>query len=354
MWLGINVDTFDIVFDNYLFSYFAKEFKNKDVLEIKNIYQEISKPACITYLHKEEMAILETSLKNKILKKDIEKVYKNFWWTSLGWENVKTKSYKYFEKLIYKSAQDKKSKEKLEKLNNHISSTLKKRIELIKKYKISSKTKHLLDVVDKYTYLHDLRKEMQVKNVYTLHLLLQEFSNRMGISVNNLKWYWPKEIIDLLKKQVVDKNILKGRQKNTCIILEKKLLKVYYGDKGMKKRKQELFINTDKVNIIKGQVANTGNATGIAKVCNGAKDALKKIKKGDILITGMTLPDYVPAMKRAGAIITDEGGITCHAAIMSRELDIPCIIGTKVASHILKDGDKIKVDAKRGVVEIIK
>ncbi|MBU3965123.1 hypothetical protein KKA96_01965, partial [Patescibacteria group bacterium] len=68
----------------------------------------------------------------------------------------------------------------------------------------------------------------------------------------------------------------------------------------------------------------------------------------------MTRPEHLMGMKKAGAIITDDGGITCHAAIIARELGIPCIIGTKIATKVLKDGDLAEVDADKGVVKIIK
>jgi len=72
------------------------------------------------------------------------------------------------------------------------------------------------------------------------------------------------------------------------------------------------------------------------------------------MVACMTKPEFVPAMKKAIAIITDEGGLTCHAAIISRELGIPCVIGTKVATKILKDGMEVEVDADKGIVKIIK
>jgi pyruvate,water dikinase len=81
---------------------------------------------------------------------------------------------------------------------------------------------------------------------------------------------------------------------------------------------------------------------------------LSKMEGGDILVSPMTTPEFVPAMRRASAIVTDEGGITCHAVIVSRELGIPCIIGTKIATRVLKDGDEVEVDAEKGVVRIIK
>ena len=67
----------------------------------------------------------------------------------------------------------------------------------------------------------------------------------------------------------------------------------------------------------------------------------------------MTTPDYIPAMKKAAAFVTDEGGITCHAAIIAREMKKPCIVGTKIATKVLHDGDLVEVDADKGVVRIL-
>jgi len=78
------------------------------------------------------------------------------------------------------------------------------------------------------------------------------------------------------------------------------------------------------------------------------------MKKGDILVAGQTRPTLMTAIHKAGAIVTDEGGIISHAAIISRELKKPCIIGTKIATKILKDGDLVEVDANNGIVKILK
>jgi pyruvate, water dikinase len=73
-----------------------------------------------------------------------------------------------------------------------------------------------------------------------------------------------------------------------------------------------------------------------------------------VLVAGMTRPEYVSLMKNSSAIITDEGGITCHAAIVARELKKPCVIATKVATKVLKDGDLVEVDADKGIVKVIR
>ncbi|RLF19763.1 MAG: phosphoenolpyruvate synthase, partial [Thermoprotei archaeon] len=102
--------------------------------------------------------------------------------------------------------------------------------------------------------------------------------------------------------------------------------------------------------VLKGLPASPGVHVGVAKVVFSPEEAAKLIKRGDILVTKMTNPDWVPYMRLAGAIITDEGGMTCHAAIVSRELGIPCIVGTGNATKVLKTGATYTVDATRGVV----
>jgi pyruvate,water dikinase len=101
--------------------------------------------------------------------------------------------------------------------------------------------------------------------------------------------------------------------------------------------------------ILTGQPASPGVVTGIVNILKSAKE-INKIKRGDILVTDMTTPDFVPAMKRAVAIVTNKGGQTSHAAIVSRELGVPCVVGTKTATTILKQGRVITVDGAAGKV----
>ncbi|MBU0457726.1 MAG: phosphoenolpyruvate synthase [Nanoarchaeota archaeon] len=101
--------------------------------------------------------------------------------------------------------------------------------------------------------------------------------------------------------------------------------------------------------LVKGETASAGIYSGVVKIIKDPSE-LNKIEKGDVLVTIMTTPDMVPAMQRAGAIVTDEGGMTCHAAIVSREMGIPCIVGTENATEVLKEGEIITVHATRGIV----
>ncbi|MDP3741991.1 MAG: phosphoenolpyruvate synthase, partial [Candidatus Micrarchaeota archaeon] len=101
--------------------------------------------------------------------------------------------------------------------------------------------------------------------------------------------------------------------------------------------------------LVKGLPASPGLVSGPVRLILDIKE-LYKVKKGDVLVTQMTTPDYVPAMKRACAIVTDEGGTTAHAAIVSRELGVPCIVGTGNATQVLKEGEIVTVDAAHGSV----
>lgn len=107
--------------------------------------------------------------------------------------------------------------------------------------------------------------------------------------------------------------------------------------------------DVSRLSGVTGSVAHHGQVRGRVIIIS-SKSQLKNVKEGDILITEMTSPDYVPIMHKAAAIVTDEGGITSHAAIISRELGIPCIVGTQFATKVFKDGDLVEVDAEKGVV----
>jgi len=117
----------------------------------------------------------------------------------------------------------------------------------------------------------------------------------------------------------------------------------------IKEREAEVKPEIEAPVLLSGAPASPGMASGPVKIISDPSQ-IDKVKDGDILVAEMTTPDFVPAMKRAKAIVTDRGGRTAHAAIVSRELGIPCIVGTGQATTILTDGQIISVDGSRGKV----
>lgn len=125
-----------------------------------------------------------------------------------------------------------------------------------------------------------------------------------------------------------------------------------FGSKAMEMPKVEENMTQEALKIIvRGLSAGRkGYGAGKAKVVLNPEDAHKDMTKGDILVTTMTDPDFVPFMKMASAIVTDKGGITSHAAIVSRELNIPCVVGTEIATQLMKTGQEYTVDSRNGII----
>ena len=124
-----------------------------------------------------------------------------------------------------------------------------------------------------------------------------------------------------------------------------------FGTKAMEAPKMEESKHEQLKVIVRGiSAGRRGYGIGKATVVLNPDDAHRDMKKGDILVTGMTDPDFVPFMKMASAIVTDKGGITSHAAIVSRELNIPCVVGTEIGTQVMKTGQDYTVDSRNGVI----
>ena len=148
-------------------------------------------------------------------------------------------------------------------------------------------------------------------------------------------------------KKLPSEDVLKQRFEASAILYENGEVKIVVG-KDVDLIEQNLM-NKENENEVKGVVAFNGKVQG---VCRIVWDPLNpgEFNEGDVLVTGMTRPEFVPLMEKSSAIVTDVGGILCHAAIVSREMKKPCIIGTKIATKIFKSGDKLEVDAINGIV----
>jgi len=212
--------------------------------------------------------------------------------------------------------------------------------------------------------LRNRRKDAVSKALTTVYRIAQRMFKEADISENLILYCSCDEISRGINYLLKNKEKIKIRprgiamlfyeDKNDFVEFEygkydeiKRQLEKYYSDR-------RFFKKSDRsLNGIKGQIACSGQAKGKVRIVfDPAK--VKNFTKGEILAVSMTRPEFTALIKKASAIITDEGGITCHAAIISRELNIPCIIGTRVATKILKDGDLVEVDADKGEVKIIK
>jgi len=221
--------------------------------------------------------------------------------------------------------------------------------------KIENNVDSLRNTIDKMGGVKLMLRQSLNKTVFgegnLLSIYLDEIKKR--VKRENLEDYHYLEIIDLLNSKQVDKKdrsgFVLGRFNNWKAILGKESLDIIniLDKKHIKKE-----------NLLKGDIGNQGFHIGRVKIipfdikANLSRD-INKMNKDDVLVAGSAGPEMILAYHKAGAIVTDEGGICSHAAIISRELGIPSVIGTKIATEILEDGDLVEVDANKGSVRII-
>ncbi|TSA45346.1 hypothetical protein D4R52_02650 [bacterium] len=219
-----------------------------------------------------------------------------------------------------------------------------------KALKMSASERGLFEALRNTIRMKVLRKDALTFSFYALEKPLQELAKRAEIKLVDLQFASPAEFA----------KILNGDKKTTADLPRRRKYAVYVdlpgGSRILTGQKARRLIKTihrgeiiSGVTELHGQVACPGKKRGKVKIIN-LPDEMSKMKKGDILVSIATTPDIVPAMKKAAAIVTEQGGITSHAAIVSRELKVPCIIGTKIATKVFKDGDLVEVDANKGIV----
>jgi phosphohistidine swiveling domain-containing protein len=249
--------------------------------------------------------------------------------------------------------------EQIKKIVRHYAQVKKEKKEIIESLEISKDLQYLSEVSSELMFIKDYRKGIYQKSYLAMDPVLEEIGKRLGLSLKEMKYLIIDEVIDALQnsRAAECKKIIAERMKKCCMITEKGMIRIYAGAECEKQlSKLGLDGNDDKKNaetvLIKGMIAYQGKARGKVKIILVESD-VKKMEQGDILVSSATNPDLILAMKKASAIITDTGGIISHAAIVSRELKIPCIVSTRIATQVLHDGDLVEVDADKGEVRII-
>jgi phosphoenolpyruvate synthase/pyruvate phosphate dikinase len=216
-----------------------------------------------------------------------------------------------------------------------------------KELKLPDYEKRFFSAMQKSILMKCMRKDAASHSMHAIRKAIEEVGKRTGFSFEQLEFATYEEL-SLAFLQQLDKSELEKRREYCISIAETLPLKTFSGEIARQEAKKRMK-NTShvQVNEIKGTCACPGTAKGKAKIVIRPND-LVKIEKGDVLVTTATIPEMVPVMKKASAIITDQGGITSHASIVARELQIPCLIGTKIATKVFKDGDLVEVDATNG------
>ncbi len=239
------------------------------------------------------------------------------------------------------------------------------RNEVLKELGIKGKDLELVNIAHEFSYIKDLRDDYRRIGVYNVRPFMAEIARRMDMKTEDIGFLRSGEILGFIDAGIntpasdAFREEIDMRKKGFMMYMEDDKVIVSADKKDIEQLKAKYGFSSKPATSqhagsseIYGVRASLGKARGIARIVLSAED-LGKVKKGDVMIAITTHPDFVPAMNRACAIVTDEGGMTSHAAIVSREMRKPCIVGTKNATKLLKDGDIVEVDAEKGVVKKI-
>ena len=307
--------------------------------------------ADISFMNRETQELINIGLKPKSKRQEALKkhAYKYRWLHSAHMGRIDI-PISYFQERL-DELRKKGLKQELKKLKNFKNDLKRRKMEIMKKKPVDNETKTLFEIADVVGPLHDVRKELFMRSAYTVDTARAEVARRYGYTKDELAVFEVKDILKLEKGQKIDKGYANELIKDSLLYInvKKNIWKVYAGKEAKDIMDKELAFTDEGITEFRGMPASLGKAQGRVKIINGTKE-MGKMQEGDVIVSSMTKPEFVVAIKKAVAIVTDEGGVTCHAAIVSRELGIPCIIGTKIATNVLKDGDLIEVDANNGVV----
>ncbi len=354
------IENFKLLFAAYdlsrpeFFESIEKEIKNNlkrkvHKKDLDTIFSLLTTNNRKNLLDKEELDRLDIALR-------IHEHQKKYGWIGTS-DSENEWDVKYFKKEIDKDLKlsKEKLKQKIKRKKVHKTELKKTQKEIINRLEINKSIEQLIEFVKIFSQLRLSIRLKWIRAGYLNNFIFREIEKRTDVKQEMLERYKPEEIIDLLRNNnKVSAEEIKARY-NYAYLLKNDELNFFSGDAAKKLKNREIQEeNYSKIKEVKGTVANKGYVKARVKIIsamtNDQEKAISEMKKGEILVVSMTRPHLIFAMKKASAIVTDEGGIASHASIIARELGKPCIIGTKIATKVFKDGDLVEFDGEKGVV----
>ncbi|MFA5023958.1 MAG: PEP-utilizing enzyme [Patescibacteria group bacterium] len=363
--VGLNTiavfDLKDQLYSNYLKKYLTEKTK-KNTLSLNYAMEKLLAPEKLTYTQLLRLELLKLAVKYHSRPKDATndlKILQSKWgWLNYGYVGPGL-DLAYFTQ-VFKELSAKTTGElnkEIAELNDNEARVKTAKKEIYQQLKIDVRHQKFIDALNLLSYLKVNRKDTMFLALYCIYEIFAQL----------LPDYRQKDLFNLTIAE--SKDLLLGRLKapakelaarsNYCAYIYSEN-KFFYGaevDKLLKAKvvaEEAGLESNNQLKLLDGTAAclgKTGNwVYGEVRIINSAAD-MSKMKEGDILVSVATTPDILAAMKKAAAIVTDHGGITCHAAIVSRELNIPCLIATKYATRVFKDGDKVIVCPRHGYIK---
>lgn len=322
----------------------------------------LTSPPRLSFMQKEECSLLTIAHAYKdrgkftpTIRRALARHAQEYFWLQNNYKRTDPLPVSYFEKCLrgVVSAQSERAiTARLKKLTRYeVDMVLRKR-QVRVTTKISRADQKKLDWLGFIAAWQDRRKQANLIANYWLNELMKLGASQLGVSLLACQFLLPDEFVRALKRKRFPGRMVQERLKGcTHIQLQGGTSGMITGKDHERAVRIFLALQGKESAILKGLGVSAGFVRGkVYKVEDPSKEG-RTFPKGAILVTYMTRPDFLPLMQHAKAIVTDEGGVTSHAAIVARELKIPCVVGTRVAMRVLKDGDRVEVDAERGIVK---
>ncbi|MFH0979224.1 MAG: PEP-utilizing enzyme [Candidatus Woesearchaeota archaeon] len=331
----------------------AKHISVRDATELVKICTQ--KPSVFSQERSEflNLCLLKHSRASALFEKRLAAYLKNYFW-------IKTdffESFRYDQHAVEQAIERELKKFGVDELKAELTLLKEKQLEQLHKHsriKLSQSSRKDMALASQIISFVDKRKSVMMQNFFYFFHILSRVANQTKISCMEIKLYTVDELKAVLRTgRKLSSRELSRRKKGVFIVYAFNKPAVLFTGK----EARELFSiisHSIKTSFLQGQVASTGgNAAvkGRVKIIRDAKN--QPFPKDAILVTSMTRVEFIPLMRRAKAVITDEGGLACHAAIVSRELGIPCIIGAKNATRLLKDQDLIEMNMATGSIKVL-
>ncbi|MFA4818868.1 MAG: PEP-utilizing enzyme [Patescibacteria group bacterium] len=318
-----------------------------------SLMEKLSAPDKFSFYTQEEIDLLKLrKIKGKPLNQSLVKHQQKYFWILNSYRQTKVLSVDYFAKYLKKFS-NVHARDRIKALKKQIKIVKFIKAKLVRQYSLGKDALMISNKLACCIWWQDNRKSYIFQTNHVIDVIVNELSRRYDISKSDLHYYVFKDILKLIKtgKKLSIKE-LKQRQSYFAVVWDRQKGTMYVSG-GKAKKLYNLYQikpNVKSIKQIRGEAVSAGVVKGKVRVILSARE-VNKLRPGEILITTMTSPDFIVAMRKAAAVVTDVGGITSHAAIVSRELRIPCIVGTRIATKVLRNADLVEVDANKGIVK---
>jgi phosphohistidine swiveling domain-containing protein len=320
-------------------------------------------PPRASFLQQERLAVLTVAEKYRHrinyqltaeFIRDIKKLSRRFHWLANDLAGAEYLGPEYYGERVKELVSQPSKLRSEQRMRRVLGSLSVRQQRIIKKYAVAREVTRLGTYLARLGNFRDERKTYNQMANSRLSSLAAELARRYQLTASQAEQLFFWELLKLPRQPAAWRSLARRREKQSAFyrVNGPGRQQEFFG-RGVTSLGRQLKNRSATQNGLSGQPAYRGLVRGIARIIKDKND-FKKLRAGEILVAPNTRPEYVPIMKIAGAIISEEGGITCHAAITSRELRVPCVVGVQGVTAVLRDGDQVEVDVQTGRINLLK